>query len=93
MRRVIILLALAVIVAAGLPQPAGVSADEPPSISRDARGPQPVREHDPLGGPPTPRFYLLGQSTIFIAGVTLLVVAAALGAYTLVLVRRTEPRR
>jgi hypothetical protein len=63
------------------------------SISRDAKGPQPAREHDPLGGPVTPRLYLLGQTTIFVAGVTLLVIAAALGAYTLMLARQSVPRR
>ena len=62
------------------------------SISRDARGPQPPRDHDPLGGPPTPRLYLLGQHTIFAAGVILLIAAAALGAYTLLLVRRAGVR-
>lgn len=70
-----------------------VAADGPPSISRDARGAQPAREHDPLGGPVTPRLYLLGQTTIFVVGVTLLVVAAVLGAYTFVSARRTPPRR
>jgi hypothetical protein len=37
--------------------------------------------------------YLLGQTTIFVAGVTLLVIAAALGAYTLMLARQSVPRR
>jgi hypothetical protein len=36
---------------------------------------------------------VLGQTTIFAFGVTMLVVAAALGAYTLLLVRRTPVRR
>ena len=77
--------ALLFTIAVALGAPASVSfADDSGSISRDARGPQPVREHDPLGGPVTPRLYVLGQTTIFVAGVTLLVIAAALGAYTLV---------
>jgi hypothetical protein len=70
-----------------------VGADDNGSISRDARGAQPVREHDPLGGPMTPRLYLLGQTLIFTAGVTLLVIAAVLGAYTFISSRRSPPRR
>ena len=66
-------------------------ADDSGSISRDARGPQPVREHDPLGGPVTPRLYLLGQTTIFVVGVTLLVIAAGLGAYTFAAARSGRP--
>jgi hypothetical protein len=88
MRTTALVLALAVlVVAVGVAVPAGVGADSG-TISRDSKGPQPVRDHDPLGGPPTPRFYLLGQTTIFVVGVTLLVVAALLGAYTFVAARR-----
>ena len=63
------------------------------SISRDARGSNTYGTHDPLGGPPTPRIYGFGQSTIFGAGITLLVLAAALGAYTLISARRSSDRR
>lgn len=90
MRITALVLTLALVVALGAWFPAAAgSENRVPSISRDARGPQPTAEHDPLGGPPTPRLYLLGQTTIFVFGVTMLVVAAALGAYTLLLVRRT----
>jgi hypothetical protein len=91
MRHRVFLLVLALVVALGGTHPVTAGADSG-SISRDARGSQPVRDHDPLGGPVTPRLYLLGQTTIFVVGVTLLVVAAALGAYTLLLVRRSQPR-
>ena len=94
MRRPIALglvLALVASVLAGLVA-APVGAEDSGSISRDARGSQPVREHDPLGGPPTPRLYLLGQTSLFIAGIVLLVVAAVLGAYTLLTARRAIPR-
>jgi hypothetical protein len=86
MRATTLALALA-LVAAPLSLPFPVEASDSGSISRDARGSQPVREHDPLGAPFTPRLYLLGQTTIFVAGVTLLVVAALLGAYTLMRAR------
>ena len=86
-------LVLAAVIAGSALSPAVVAGADIASISRDARGPQPAREHDPLGGPFTPRVYLLGQTTIFVAGVTLLVIAAALGAYTFVTTRRTPPRR
>lgn len=82
-------LVLVVALAASLPVP--VSADSG-SISRDARGPQPSGDHDPLGGPPTPRVYGLGQTLIFAVGITVLALAAALGAYTFVLVRRPTAR-
>jgi hypothetical protein len=85
------LLVLALIVVVGGVHPVTAGADSG-SISRDARGPQPTGDHDPLGGPVTPRLYALGQTTIFATGVTLLVVAAALGVYTLLLVRRPQPR-
>jgi hypothetical protein len=92
MRRVLALVLVAVVLAlASAPPPA--LAKEPESISRDARGPQPYREHDPLGGPVTPTLYLLGQTTIFTIGVSLLVIAALLGAYTMLLTRRAPPRR
>ena len=83
----------AVAISVQLLAPAAVVDADSGSISRDARGAQPMREHDPLGGPSTPRLYLLGQTTIFVAGVTLLVVAALLGAYTFVSARRAPPRR
>ena len=90
--RPLLALVFAVVISVGALAPAAMGADSG-SISRDAKGPQPVREHDPLGGPVTPRLYLLGQTTIFVAGVTLLVIAAALGAYTFVLARRTPRPR
>jgi hypothetical protein len=83
----VLVLALALVVVA-LPAAPPAGASDSGSISRDARGAQPMRDHDPLGGPPTPRLYALGQTTIFFAGVTLLVVAAVLGAYTLLHARR-----
>ena len=86
MRTTALVLALA-FVAAALSVPCFADASDSGSISRDARGPQPEREHDPLGGPFTPRLYVLGQTTIFVAGVVLLVAAALLGAYTLVSAR------
>jgi hypothetical protein len=86
MRTTAFALAFTLVVTLGATFPVMASEDSG-SISRDARGSQPVREHDPLGGPVTPRLYALGQTTIFVAGVTLLVVAALLGAYTLVSAR------
>jgi hypothetical protein len=86
MRTIVLGLVLALVVTAGAAVPASPSVD---SISRDARGAQPTGEHDPLGAPPTPRLYALGQTTIFVVGVTLLVVAGVLGAYTLVRARPT----
>jgi hypothetical protein len=80
----VLALALAV-VALSVPLPA--AAEDSGSISRDARGPQPSGDYGPLGNPPTPSLYLLGQTTIFTAGIVLLVVAALLGAYTLVSAR------
>jgi hypothetical protein len=90
MRATSLVLVLALVVALGMAAPA-VGADSA-SISRDARGPQPTGDHDPLGGPPTPRLYILGQTTIFVVGIALLAVAAGLGAYTLLLVRRAPMR-
>jgi hypothetical protein len=87
--RALLALVAAVVLVVGSSAPVAL-ADDSGSISRDAKGPQPNREHDPLGGPVTPRLYLLGQTSLFIAGVTLLVIAAALGAYTLLSVRRAR---
>ena len=84
----VLLLALICVLAAPVPGLADTG-----SISRDARGSATYGDHDPLGGPPTPRIYGFGQSTIFGAGITLLVLAAALGAYTLLTVRRSGDRR
>ena len=84
----IIVLALLILAVAVVPATADTG-----SISRDSRGTSTYGTHDPLGGPPTPRVYGLGQSTIFAAGITLLVVAAGLGAYTLLTARRTDHRR
>ena len=61
--------------------------EETPSISLHAAGPQPSGLRDPLGGPATPRVYGLGQPLLFGAGAVLLIVAAALGVYTLVTAR------
>lgn len=58
-----------------------------PSISRHAAGPQPSGISDPLGGPATPRVYGLGQPLLFGGGAVLLLVAAALGVYTLATAR------
>ncbi len=63
------------------------------SISRDARGSATYGDHDVLGGPPTPRIYGFGQATILVLGTTFLALAAALGAYTLITVRRTDAGR
>jgi len=88
MRTTAIILTVALIVALGAWFPTVAGADgQVPSISRDARGAQPTGDHDPLGGPPTPRLYILGQLTIFVFGIVMLVVAAVLGAYTLLSVR------
>ena len=87
MRSTSLVCALALVLALGASLPALVTADSG-SISQDARGPQLSGEHDTLGGPPTPRVYVLGQTTIFVVGITVLAMAAGLGAYTLMLVRR-----
>jgi hypothetical protein len=90
MRATALVLAVAlVLIASGVPSAA--TASDSGSISRDARGPQPSGDYGPLGNPPTPSLYLLGQTTIFTAGVVLLVVAALLGAYTFISVRRSPP--
>ena len=90
MRRTLVL-ALVVLFTVAAMLPAAISADSG-SISRDARGPQPSGDYGPLGSPPSPGLYLLNQTTIFIAGLVLLVVAALLGAYTMVASRRAAPR-
>ena len=86
MRTIAFVLALALIVTLGV-APVVMASLDSGSISRDARGAQPTGDHDPLGAPPTPRLYALGQTTIFTVGVVLLVVAAVLGAYTLATAR------
>ena len=91
MRRLLALVFVVTVVVAAPATPA--IGEDSGSISRDAKGPQSAREYDPPGGPVTPRLYLLGQTTIFVAGVTLLVVAAALGVYTLMLARPSVPPR
>jgi len=92
--RVLLVLALVLAVAATLaaPAPAFAKDTDSASISRDSHGAQPPRDHDPLGGPPTPRVFLLSQASIFVFGVAMLVVAAALGAYTLLSARRPTGR-
>ena len=81
MRTVSLVLVLAVLCATSLALVPAVA--DTGSISRDARGANTYGDHDPLGGPPTPRIYGFGQATIFGVGITLLALAAALGAYTL----------
>jgi hypothetical protein len=78
---VLVLLLVALVAPVGVP--ADLASADTASISRDARGPQPSGLHDPLGGPATPRVYLLGQPLLFGAGLVLLILAALLGAYTL----------
>ena len=92
MRRWGSLLLIALVVACLAGAPVAFGADDIGSISRDARGTQPSGDYGPLGSPPSPSLYLLSQTTIFAAGVTLLIVAAALGAYTMVVSRRSPPR-
>ena len=89
MRLLSLVLALALVSALCLP--AVVQADTG-SISRDALGQTTYGTHDPLGGPPTPHVYALSQTLIFTAGIALLVLAALLGAYTLVSARRPTER-
>ena len=90
MRTVSLVLVLAVLCALSAALPP-TSADTG-SISRDARGANTYGDHDPLGGPPTPRIYFFGQTTILGLGIALLALAAALGAYTLLTVRRSGDR-
>jgi len=91
MRTVSLVLVLVLICALGASVTPGLA--DTGSISRDSRGSATYGDRDPLGGPPTPRIYGFGQSTIFAVGITLLVLAAALGAYTLLTVRRSGDRR
>ena len=91
MRSTSLVCALALVLALGASLPALVTADSG-SISRDALGPQLSGDRDTLGGPPTPRVYVLGQTTIFVVGITVLAMAAGLGAYTLMLARRPTAR-
>ena len=84
-------LALALLLALGLSF--STAAADTGSISRDSLGTTNYGTTDPLGGPPTPRVYGLGQPTIFAAGLGLLVLAAVLGVYTFITARRTESRR
>ena len=86
---VILALALALVLAVALVP----AAADTGSISRDSIGTSTYGTQDPLGGPPTPRVYGLGQPTIFAAAITLLAVAAVLGVYTLVTERRPRARR
>ena len=89
--RTVSLLLVLVAVLSLVTLPAASSADTG-SISRDSRGISVYGTQDPLGGPPTPRVYGLGQPTIFFAGVLLLVAAAALGAYTFLSARKPGHR-
>jgi hypothetical protein len=88
MRPLTALLVIALVVCAGIP--AGALAGDSGSISRDARGPQPAGDYGPLGSPPSPAIFVLSQTTIFMIGVTLLLVAAVLGAYTFTTSRRRQ---
>jgi hypothetical protein len=95
--RSLVILALAAVVALGaistaLAQSSPTSGDSG-SISRDASGRQTVSDHDPLGGPPTPRVHGFGQAAIMAIGIALLAVAAVLAAYTVALARRPPDRR
>jgi hypothetical protein len=86
-----LVLVLAVLVAVGA-SCSSATADTG-SISRDSRGTSTYGTADPLGGPPTPRVYGFGQTTIFVAGIALLALAALLGLYTFITERRAHPRR
>ena len=77
----VLFLAVAVLVT---PTPAPADSG---SISRDSFGLQVTRTQDPIGGPPTPTIFGIGQGTIFCAMVTLLIVAAVFGVYTFVTAR------
>ena len=92
MRPFTLVLVLTLVLAALCAWEPAVAAD-PGSISRDARGSQPTGDYAPLGSPPSPGLYLLNQTTIFIVGVVLLIVAAVLGAYTMVTTRRAGTPR
>jgi hypothetical protein len=86
-------LVLVVAVICALSVPLAPALADTGSISRDARGSATYGDRDVFGGPPTPRIYGFGQTTIFVVGTTFLVLAAALGAYTLITVRRTGAQR
>ena len=76
-------LAVAIMLAAPAPAvPADIG-----SISRDALGSQRARTQDPLGGPPSPTVFGIGQSVIFFSMTGLLITAALLGVYTLITAR------
>ena len=79
-RTVLVLVLIAFVAAVSVPVPYATA--DSGSISRDARGSQPSGPLDVLWGPPTPHIYLLGQGFIFVAGLTLLIVAVLLGVYT-----------
>jgi len=85
-RTVLVLVLMAAIVTA-VTVPAHVATADSGSISRDARGSQPSGLTDVLGGPTTPHIFFIGQGFIFAAGLTLLIVAVLLGAYTFVTAR------
>lgn len=89
MRTSVLVLAVAVMCVLSVPLPPALA--DTGSISRDARGSATYGDRDVLGGPPTPRIYGFGQATILVLGTTFLVLAAALGAYTFITVRRTTP--
>ena len=92
MRTVSLVLMVAVVCA--LIAPVSSASADTGSISRDARGSGIVYgDHDPLGGPPTPRIYGFGQSTIFGLEIALLSLAALLGAYTFISARRNPAAR
>jgi len=92
MRTVSLILMVAVVSGLLAAACAPASADTG-SISRDSRGLSTYGEHDPLGGPPTPRIYGFGQPTIFGLGIGLLSLAALLGVVTFVTARRHPPSR
>jgi hypothetical protein len=91
MRTVALVLVLAIVCA--LTVTPALAQQDTGSISRDSRGAGTYGTHDPLGGPPTPKIYGFGQATIFVVGIALLALAAALGAYTLLTARRSHPPR
>ena len=91
MRTVSLVLMVAVMCA--LIAPVSLALADTGSISRDARGTATYGEHDPLGGPPTPRIHGFGQATIFALGIAFLGLAALLGVYTFISVRRSPAPR
>ena len=86
MRTCALVLVVAIVCALTVPLPALADTG---SISGDARGSATYGDRDVLGGPPTPRIYGFGQTTIFAIGTAFLVLAAALAAYTFITARRT----